>query len=467
VRYPTAIIAVSTVLLGASFAAAESKPPVEAVRRAQTIAPYVTEMTVLVGRVDVSAIDAKALQAFIVEAINGTDLDKPARNEILAQIPSIAMGAFIGGLQATLKQSGAREVYFTFDIPIMGDPKPQPVMIVPIGKDANVPVLTVLFLQETPKQRRGIPIPTAADERAVRRVGDVLLIGHWRQIVGLEDQVKSERPELVDAFAAAPGSHAEAIFTLSADQRRVMEEMMSSLPRRLDREPMTTVTHGALWASLALDVPPRTRLRLTVQSESAAAANRLRRFVDTMLDKIVEEDRDLRELFPDLKKLIAPALPQVRGDQLVVDFDHDALMQRVTPFLTRALVMGRKQAVRMQSHSQMRQIVQACINYSSSHKGQYPDSLEQLIEEKLLDAQALQNPRFPDRQVGYVYQKPDVNSRATGVNLSRIPILSESLEKWPGAASIAYADGHVVLFRDEEQYNEALKPVTEAPKKDD
>ncbi len=450
-----ASIALLTATAAHAPADAEPQHPAEAVRRAKAIAPYITEETVIVGRFDVRGINAKALHGLLVAAINATEVDADAKQQLLQRIPAAQVQMAINGMQSTFLGSGGSEIYLTFDIPTIEGAGPHPMLIVPLGEDANVPVLTTLLLQDTPKQRERMPVPTTADGRSARRLGDTLLVGPWRQIAEFENRVVSKRPDLVDAFAAAPDSDAQLILTLSSDMRKVLEQMMPRLPERLGGEPATTLTQGARRASLAVDLPPEARLRLHVQSENETAARALRAYL-VRLPGIVARLEDLERDLPEFTELVTPLLPRVRGDQLVLDTDEKRMVREVAPILTRFVRLEREQALINTSHMRMRAIARACILYAQKHDQQFPDSLQQLTDGELLDAQMLRNPRLPDKAVGYVYQKPAVKLGTHGHNPSTVVILREAFETWPGEASAAFADGHVVLFRDEQAYRDAI-----------
>src|SRR5262249_21992376 len=142
-------------------------------------------------------------------------------------------------------------------------PPETPVAVVPLEKRANPDLIAaalgmgIYHAEKLPGRR----VVAAGSKAALRRLG----------------QLKpADRPELAKAFAAAWGLAVQVLFIPTADMRRVIEELLPTLPEEVGSGSGKTLTRGGLWAALELGFLPRPVLKLTVQSQDAAAARALR-----------------------------------------------------------------------------------------------------------------------------------------------------------------------------------------------
>ncbi len=98
----------------------------------------------------------------------------------------------------------------------------------------------------------------------------------------------------------------------------------------------------------------------------------------------------------------------------------------VLAFLVPAVQRARLEANRSISWTRIKGIDSACYLYSQKNNGQWPDSLEVLVEQDYLPAIALVNPNRPELKVGYVYIKP---TRPVD-ELPNIMLFYEAYEEW-------------------------------------
>lgn len=107
---------------------------------------------------------------------------------------------------------------------------------------------------------------------------------------------------------------------------------------------------------------------------------------------------------------------------------------------------------RSQTASNMRQILLTCLVYAQDHEGRWPDSLKDLTQRGLAK-DTLNNPRQPEREIGYVYVKP-----RTPLSPSQI-VLYEKYDSWGDGINVGYVDGHVQFIKKESNFkNELTKP---------
>jgi beta-lactamase regulating signal transducer with metallopeptidase domain len=67
----------------------------------------------------------------------------------------------------------------------------------------------------------------------------------------------------------------------------------------------------------------------------------------------------------------------------------------------------------------------ACMTYAWGHYDAWPDDLAALVAEGYVDASELRNPRWPEREVGYAYRRPDHDAPGETI------VLWEAYETWP------------------------------------
>ena len=98
----------------------------------------------------------------------------------------------------------------------------------------------------------------------------------------------------------------------------------------------------------------------------------------------------------------------------------------VLAFLVPAVQRARLEANRSISATKIKGIDTACYLYGQKNNGQWPDSLEVLVEQDYLPAIALVNPNRPELKVGYVYIKP----ARPADELPNIMLFYEAYEEW-------------------------------------
>jgi hypothetical protein len=106
------------------------------------------------------------------------------------------------------------------------------------------------------------------------------------------------------------------------------------------------------------------------------------------------------------------------------------------------LAQARKQALIVQSMSNMRQLVMGCTIYAEDNKGEWPDNLD-LITAKYLGGRKdlLADPQHPEMKSAYTYIKP--SKAQMNQKPSQTIVLYESADPKSEFVSGGFADGHV------------------------
>ncbi len=99
----------------------------------------------------------------------------------------------------------------------------------------------------------------------------------------------------------------------------------------------------------------------------------------------------------------------------------------VLAFLVPAVQRARVEANRSISVVRMKGIDTACYLYGQRNNGQWPDSLEVLVEQEYLPVKSLLNPNRPELKVGYVYIKP---TRPADEMPNGVMVIYEAYEEW-------------------------------------
>jgi hypothetical protein len=324
--------------LAAPAAAADSKFDAEA--RARAIAPFLDDEAVFVAHLDVRRLDPDAFA------------DQLAK---LGKLPGPSVQAarqFLKDWSAAFTKAGGKDVYLVAGL--------MDFAVVNRGADSFVIV----------------PLEEGADESALARVagrgfqvgkkfpGKNVVFGGSEQVFKRLQTLKAAaRPDLAKAFAAAGDTAAQVLVLPTADNRRVIEEVLPNLPEVIGGGSSKVLTRGLRWAALGLDLPPKMALRLVVQSSDAAAAKALHGLIDRGL-KLVASQEEVRDMFPNVGKLTAQLLPKVEGDRLTLTQTSDQLAAVVEPLLFRT----RQAAQRAMSQNNLKQIGIAFHTYYDKYK---------------------------------------------------------------------------------------------------
>jgi hypothetical protein len=310
--------------------------------RARAVAPFLDEQTVGVARLDLTRIDAEALLDKLAEAgkLEADEIAGPKRD--------------LRGWLADLTRAGGKELYVVFSL-------------------ADLPLQPPFLV---------VPLEAGADAKAVgRELGRGKLFEHLhfetldRAVVGASENTlkrlrnlkAAPRPELVKAFAAAGDTAAQALLLPPAETRRVLDELLPTLPPELGGGPSKPLTAGLRWAALGVEGPPKLALRLVVQSPDPAAARGL---ADLLAGarKALGGQKEVREWLPDFDKMTAPLIPRVEEDRLVVSLGEKEVLEVLPPLVRRA----HQTAAHAAGLNKLKELAFATHSYADAHKGRFP-----------------------------------------------------------------------------------------------
>ncbi len=386
------------------------------------VAPFIDEQAMLVARADLDRIVPQDIADWLI------GLGAPA--ELVSAGTALAFKPL-----TALKGAGAHEVYAVVSpVYLPGEPA---VVIVPLAAGADAAAIAALLAE-----RLG-----AAEE-----IRGAVCAGPKASLERLSRMAPAERPLLQQAFAQDADAAVQVAVTLTADQRRAIEETLPDLPDELGGGPSAVLTRGVLWALAGAAAPPRQSLKCVVQLQSAGAARDLQALLGRALDKLRRQD-ELRKFIPNCDQVLPSLLPEVAGDRLILSLDAAWFDRHAKEWLRIQLERDAAWAASEESLSNARQVLVACAMYAVDHGGEWPEELKQLVEGGFLaSGDLLRNPQRPDLEIGYAYRKPAKDTAPGTV------VIYEKHDAWPAlGVAVGFCDGAVQRAYGRERFEEMLE----------
>lgn len=326
------------VLLCGATAAAQSPTKSSGKARAETIARFVDEQTIGVVHVNLSRIDFDRLLKQAAELAPGSE--KLLAPGIEKTRPSVKR----------LIASGAKHAYLLFSL---ADPQ-RPLRVFGFEDGADVKAL-----------REAIG---AQPSEAIEQLDHTLAVGDKQMIERIKSQTPAARPEIARAFEAAGDSAIQLLLLPTADNRRVIEELLPNLPAEMGGGSSKVLTRGVMWAAAGIDISPQPEIGLVIQSQDADAAAALRDKWLAVL-KLIGRDARVAKLVPQFEQIAEKLAPAAKGDRLQLVVKKDSLAWGpLAELLRMAGGEAQKQVRRNQAINHLKQIALAFHNYHDVHK---------------------------------------------------------------------------------------------------
>jgi hypothetical protein len=255
------------------------------------LSPYLDAQTLVVAHIDMSRVAVDPL----IDSLNQ-----------LGKVDERATAGLRQGARRWIEdftKAGGKDVYAIVNL---ADLPRTPFFIVPLPTGADAGAITRL-LETGLSERLALGAPRA---EVVEKRGDAVFAGSKAALARLRAAQPQPRPDVARAFTAAGPASLQVVLVPTADVRRVLTEVLPTLPRQLGGGSITTLTRGVQWAAAGADGPPQTSLRVVIQSQDAAAAEALRGLIGKVYDLLGRTSR-----------VALPPLPQVDGDRLTLTLD--------------------------------------------------------------------------------------------------------------------------------------------------
>jgi hypothetical protein len=342
-------VAFPAIVLGLCCHAIAAEEKFDPTARAKAVAPYIDEETFAILHADVTRVSLVPL--FQLAA----DLVPEAKKEVLLSQTVAA------ATQSALMMAGARDIYVvvsTADISFTNH-KPPP-LIFTLGNIASDKALATLL------KPLGYEI--------AERMGDVFLAASGTQQRRLKSMKPDPRPDLAAAFEAAGDTAAQAILIPPSYWRRVIEEMLPTLPKVVGGGPSSVLTRGVRWAAMGADTQPKLSLRAVIQSQDREAATALgAKWSD--LTRVIADEEEIKRNVPKIDDIIRLLTPEVQNDRLVLHLDSSKRIPALIDLLKPALEKARAEARRATIMNNLRQIGMAMHVYESQHNSFPPAAI--------------------------------------------------------------------------------------------
>jgi hypothetical protein len=307
---------------------------------AKAVAPFLDDRTIAVAHVNLTGIDVDAAVERFAK-VAGVD----------AQLLADPRRAAHEGL-AAIRKAGANDFYVVVSLADL--PDAGPFVLVPRA-GANDEELKRYLV--------------SLGHGAVAPVGGMMFCGSKSSLDRLRTLKPAARPDLEAAFGAVGGSAVQVAFVPGDDHRKVVAEMMPTLPKEVGGGPGTILTKGARWAAVGVGTNPTLAVKVIVQSDDAAAATALAQAVGHGLDT-VGQDQAARRMFPKLAEMVAAVRPKVADARLTIVIDDSA--PGVAAALATAVGLARSNASRTVSMNNLKQLALGFHVYADDNKGTLP-----------------------------------------------------------------------------------------------
>jgi hypothetical protein len=304
---------------------------------AQILAPFVDDQTVGIIRIDATRIDDAKVRE-LLKALSGGNEEKGEHAEaMLAWLPPFV-------------KAGGKELYLVVGLANFSSDPYFAIAPVPAGADA----------QAIKQALAGIPI---FQDHVREVIGSSVFVGSKETLQHLKTLQPAQRKEVAAAFAASGDAALQIVIVPNADIRRIIEEILPTLPAELGGGSIKTLTRGILWATISMDASPATSLRFVADSENGEFAKALANFVEKNINRLVKLPV-AEQLFPGLAAMAPDLTPRVTGPRLTLTLDDKKVMALLKPT---ARIMH-ESAYRAHNQNNLKRIVLALYNYYDKNK---------------------------------------------------------------------------------------------------
>lgn len=329
-----------TGLLLSGVATAQGQTAADGQARAKALAALVDERTIGIARVELTRIDFDQFLKHAAELAPGSEkLLAPAVEKTRPEVKRLI-------------DLGAKDFYLLISLADLQ----RPVRVFSFKDGADVQAL-----HEAVR-----PQPS----EVVERVNNMLALGDKRMVEQIKAQTQRTwaRPELARAFAAAGDSPLQLLLLPTADNRRVIEELLPELPAEVGGGSSKVLSRGVMWAAAAIDLAPQPQFKLVIQSQDPAAAAALRDKWLAVL-KLIGGNPRVAKASPQFANAADHLAPTIKGDRLNLAVDARGPAARLlSELVANSVAAAQAKASASETRRNLMQIGLAFQNYYDVHK---------------------------------------------------------------------------------------------------
>jgi len=306
------------------------------------VSPFIDEHTLVVVRADVTGVDLGSILK-LASMVMGEDAGELA-NAVKAWVKDFAA-------------SGGKTVLLTYGA---GDYPHFPCLIVPATESNRKPL--------------GEKLVAAFD--ALGKEGEAITL-HGCVCVGTKDALAVlkarkavERPELLAALDVGRDGVAQVAFAMSAEAKKIHEQVSPTLPAELGGGRIQKITRGLKWVSLSIGTGSKMPAKLMTEAASPQAAHDLKGFdllaLQTLISQLLRIEGESDAGFDKrMKALLNVRDTAIEGSRLATQWDL------ATTLLEALKVPESAPAERVRSANNLKQLMLALHNYHDVH-GRFP-----------------------------------------------------------------------------------------------
>ncbi len=296
----------------------------------------------------------------------------------------------------------------------------------------------------------------AFEDQVKQPLGSALFIGSKQTLERLKTAKPVARKDLASAFEAAGNAAVQLLLLPTADSRRVVEELMPTLPAEVGGGSVKVLMRGIQWAAVAMEAPPATSIRFVVQSEDAGKAKELAEFLKSNVARLAKLPM-AEKIVPGLGSMVNALTPSVAGDRVTLSLDE----KNVATLLKPAARAMHNSVNRQTSSANLKKIALGIYGYFDIHKvyptvANFDDHGKPLLswrvhilpflgEEKLYKEFHLNEPWDSDHnkklipRMPKVFVVPGLSGSDTGLTTYLAPVAHDAV--WTGtSATVKIAD---------------------------
>lgn len=308
--------------------------------RAAKIAPYLDEQTIAVLYVDFERLEVPETFKQVAELVPNE------RFRIRINDMATTSRAVITSLQ-----EAKGEVFIVFsssDLPIPG-----PFTIVSTEQGTDTKNLLAALKKKSPE--------------ACEQLNDVIYSGSAAALERIKTGTPAVRPRFAQAFYAAGEAPVQFVIAPSADQSRVIKEMLPKLPEALGGGSSTALA-DLEWFAAGVTFAPELKVNITTQSPSDDSALELKSTIGSLFFSLVRNDK-VRESVPEIHKLLSAIVPRNTGKQLKLSVGAgDGSVKQLLAALSPPVEQAQASAHRVQCINNLKYLALGMHNYHDEHK---------------------------------------------------------------------------------------------------